>query len=104
MTAARVLVGSRTAGSRVLRRLLTLGLGVFLVLSELILWQRAHLAVPPPERCPRVQPPGIISYPDMCKGVPAHPEWFAQANAVLLGTFLVVLAVILGLRWRRRVA
>jgi hypothetical protein len=92
VAASRSLAASRTAGSRIGRRLLTLGLGVFLILSELILWQRAHLSV-------------SLECRAGCQGrISAHPEWFVQANAVLLGICLVVLGAILAVRWRRRVA
>jgi hypothetical protein len=90
VAASRSITASRTAGSRVARRLLTLGLGVVLFLSELIMWQRAHMSL-------------VL---ECCGRIPrhTHPELFIQANAVLLGICLVVLAVILALRWRRRVA
>ena len=95
MAASRSLAASRTAGSRIVRRLLTLSVAALLVLSELILWQWAHLHF-------RAAPCG-----GKCGGAipgPTHPEWFVQANLVILGICLVVLAVILAVRWRRRVA
>jgi hypothetical protein len=86
---SRSLAASRAAGSRIVRRLLTLGLGIFLVLSELIMWQRAHMSL-------------IL---ECCGRIPVHthPELFIQANAVLLGICLVLLGVILVARSRRRV-